>query len=216
MTGADLHYHSNVAGLGGWIRQASTRLARQLGAPVAEVRVVDGVRVEVINTRDDIDTEKVFARAAAILGRIRVYQPARYAHLQRDLARIVVERFACRGAYFAETRTCLLELTFMANDQFSDSQVAACLVHEAMHARLDRMSESLGVPSFEMERARHERICRRAELDFGRAVPDGAPVIERALSSTELSDDGVAPSIDWNEAGRRIASADAEARRTSR
>jgi len=50
-----------------------------------------------------------------------------------------------------------------------------------------------------------ERLCRRAELDFGLSLPLelGGPVIERARASLELSDEDVAPSIDWAEAQRR-------------
>ena len=58
--------------------------------------------------------------------------------------------------------------------------------------------------------AREERICRRAELDFGHALPPelGAPVIERAAASLELSDRDVAPVIDWAEAMRRQQAVD--------
>jgi hypothetical protein len=176
--------------------------------PRAESRLVDGIRVDVVNTREDIDTERVFRRAEAVIRRVGEYQPWRLAHIRRDLAGIIVKRYACRGAYLVGERLCLLELTFMANEQFSDSQVAACLVHEGMHARLDRLSERFGVTPFVQARARHERICRRAELDFGLAVPDGAPVVQRALESMSLADDEVAPTIEWAEASRRIAEVD--------
>ena len=55
-----------------------------------------------------------------------------------------------------------------------------------------------------------ERICRRAELEFGMSLPRdlGAPVIERALASLQLSDEDVAPSIDWTEAMRRQTAID--------
>ena len=128
-----------------------------------------------LNTRDDVSTERVFRRAEAVIGRVRQYQPWRLAHIRRDIAGIVVMRYACRAAYFPDRRLCMLELTFMANEQFSDSQVAASFVHEGMHARLDRLAGKYGVMPFAQARARHERICRRAELDFGLAVPDGAP-----------------------------------------
>lgn len=178
-----------------------------------ELRTILGFDVEVTNTREDIDTGRVFQRATAVLERIHTYQPWRLAHLRRDIDGIVVKRFPCRGAYFSEGRTCLLELTFMANEQFSDSQVAACLVHEGMHARLDRLTERFGITPFAMARARHERICRRAELDFGEAVPDGGPVIERALQALDLEDEEVAPTIDWNEAAQKIDLIDARPRR---
>ncbi|HEU4720388.1 MAG TPA: hypothetical protein VFS59_03425, partial [Gemmatimonadaceae bacterium] len=136
------------------------------------------------------------------------YQPWRLAHIRRDIAGIVVMRYACRAAYFPDQRLCMLELTFMANEQFSDSQVAASFVHEGMHARLDRLATKYGVTPFALARARHERICRRAELDFGFAVPDGAPVVQRAVESMRLADDEVAPAIEWQEASRRVAEVD--------
>ena len=173
-----------------------------------ESRIIEGIRVDVLNTREDISTERVFRRAEAVIHRVEEYQPWRLVHIRRDIAGIVVMRYACRAAYFPDGRVCMLELTFMANEEFSDSQVAASFVHEGMHARLDRLSERYGVTPFAHARARHERICRRAELDFGRAVPDGAPVVQRALESMRLADEEVAPTIEWGEASRRIAEVD--------
>ena len=93
------------------------------GPPVS--RVVRGIRVDVVNTRPDIDTGDVLRRADAVIGLVERYQPWRGRHLRRALARILVQRFACRGAYFPDERTCLLELTFMVNPGFTDAQVAA-------------------------------------------------------------------------------------------
>jgi hypothetical protein len=183
-------------------------LKRSSPDPQPESRIIDGIRVDVLNTRDDVSTERVFRRAEAVIARVRQYQPWRLAHIRRDIAGIVVMRYACRAAYLPEQRLCMLELTFMANEQFSDSQVAASFVHEGMHARLDRLSAKYGVTPFAEARARHERICRRAELDFGLAVPDGAPVVQRAVESMRLADEEVAPSIEWQEAGRRVAEVD--------
>lgn len=174
-------------------------------------RIVRGIRVVVVNTRPDVDTEQVFRRADAVIALVERYQPWRVRHLHRDLALILVQRFACRGAYFPDLRACMLELTFMVNPSFSDTQVAATLVHEGMHARLDRFCARFGVPPFPHDAARHERICRRAELEWGLAVPDGGPVVQRALESLALADEEVAPAVDWREADRRVAEADREA-----
>lgn len=176
--------------------------------PRPETRVIDGIPVHVLNTRDDVDTERVYRRAEAVIARVAQYQPWRLAHIRRDIAGIVVQRYACRAAFFGDSKLVMLELTFMANEQFSDSQVAASFVHEGMHARLDQLSEKYGVTPFAAARARHERICRRAELDWGRAVPDGEPVVRRALESMALADEEVAPTIEWGEASRRIAAVD--------
>lgn len=183
-------------------------LKRAVSGPQPESRIIDGIHVDVLNTREDISSERVFRRAEAVIARVAQYQPWRLAHIRRDIAGIVVMRYACRAAYFPEHRLCMLELTFMANEQFSDSQVAASFVHEGMHARLDRLSVRYGVMSFAEAPARHERICRRAELDFGLAVPDGGPVVQRAVDSIRLADEEVAPAIEWQEAGRRVAEVD--------
>jgi hypothetical protein len=196
-----------------WLNRAIGVVLGSGDDPVTESRLVQGVRVDVINTRPDIDSGRVFRRAEAVLELVRRYQPWRYAHLRRDLGSILVQRFPSRGAYLHETRACLLELTFMANEGFSDAQVAACLVHEGTHARLDRLVERFGITSFREAPARHERICRRAELSFGLMVPDGGPVVERALASLALADDEVAPAIDWREAERRTAAVDEAAMR---
>jgi hypothetical protein len=191
------------------LSRARRAVARAGGPPYTERRVVRGIPVAVTNTLEpELSSERVFARAEAVLDLVGRHQPWRLAHLRRDLAAIVVERFACRGAYFAERRACLLELTFMVNPQFTDAQVAATLVHEGVHARLDRLSARYGVTAFAEAPARHERICRRAELAFGLAVPGGEAVVERARASLALADRDVAPAIDWADAARRIEAVD--------
>ncbi|HEX2602001.1 MAG TPA: hypothetical protein VHL32_07770 [Gemmatimonadaceae bacterium] len=166
--------------------------------------VVAGIPVLVNNTRPDIDTAVVIARLTRCLALIEQYVPWHFRHLRRDFAGIVVQRFACRGAYFHEQRACLVELTFTVNPQFSDAEVAATILHEAMHARL----HTLGFPLEMEDRARQERFCRRAEIEFGQVVPNGEAVVERARWTADLSDEEVAPEIDPLLAARRIAEVD--------
>lgn len=166
--------------------------------------VVAGMSVVVNNTRPDIDTGEVVARLERSLALIERYVPWHFRHLRRDFAGMVVQRFACRGAYFHEQRACLVELTFAVNPQFSDAEVAATILHEAMHARL----HILGFPLEMQDRARQERFCRRAEIEFGQLVPNGEAVVERARWTADLSDDEVAPEIDPRLAARRIEEVD--------
>lgn len=168
---------------------------------------VRGIPVVVSNTRPDIDTAAVLARLDRTLALIVRYVPHHFRHLKRDFAHIVVARFACRGAYFHEQRACLVELTFTVNPDFSDAEVAATILHEAMHARLHQ----LGFPLEMEDRARQERFCRRAEIEFGNLVPDGWRVVERAQWTVEQSDEDVAPVIDPNLAAQRIAEVDRQA-----
>ena len=163
-----------------------------------------GIRVLVENTRPDIEARHIIARLEASLGLIQEYVPHHFRHLQRDFNHIIVKRFACRGAYFYRERACLVELTFSVNKEFSDAEVAATILHEAMHARL----HALGFPLEMEDRARQERFCRRAEIEFGELVPNGQKIVERAQWSAALSDEEVAPEIDPGLAAQRIAEVD--------
>ncbi len=171
--------------------------------------ILHGMPVSVDNTRPDIATEAVLERLDEALGLVERHQPWRLAHLRRDIGEIMVVRFPCRGAWLPEERACVTELTFLARRDITAATVAASIIHEGMHARVDAM----GVRRFGRDRAREERLCRRAELEFGRSLPPnlGTPVIERALESLALADHDVAPEVDWAEALRRQAEIDRQA-----
>jgi hypothetical protein len=179
-----------------FVRQATSSTISQFS--------VLGIPIVVDNTRPDIRTEDVVARLERCLSLIQRYVPHHFRHLARDFSYIVVQRFACRGAYFHEQRACLVELTFTVNREFSDAEVAATILHEAMHARL----HALGFPLEMEDRARQERFCRRAEIEFGSLVPGGRKVVERAQWTAALDDDEVAPVVDPRLAAQRIAEVD--------
>jgi len=185
------------------------KLLRDLSPSTVSKFEVRGIPVVVDNTRPDIRTPDVVARLERCLSLIEKYVPHHFRHLARDFNFIVVQRFACRGAYFHEQRACLVELTFTVNPDFSDAEVAATILHEAMHARL----HALGFPLEMEDRARQERFCRRAEIEFGTLVPGGEKVVARAQWSAALEDEEVAPVIDPQLAARRIAEADRAALR---
>src|SRR5205085_613909 len=144
------------------------------------------------------------------LGLIESHQPWRMRHLRRDVAQLWVIRYACRGAFFPEDRAIMTELTFLARTDITAAPVASSIVHEGIHARVHASGANRA-----RDTAREERLCRRAELEFGQSLPNalGAPVIERALASLALDDQDVAPTIDWTEARRRQDDVDARARR---
>ncbi len=188
--------------------EVAARLRRSGKAPLIEHSMAHGLPVRILNTRTDIHTKEVLQRLNAALDLIATYTPGRYRRLRRDFAGFVVQRFACRGAFFSESRECLVELTFAVNPRHALSEIAASIVHEATHARVAKMCRSRPAD----QHAREERLCRRAELELGLALPDGAVVLERARAALMLDDSGVAPSIDWAEAARRVADADSRAR----
>ena len=171
-------------------------------------RVVNGIDVMLENTRPDISDEDVFARLTEVLAMIERYAPSKLRRLRKDIAGIDVKRFACRGAFFGETRRVLCELTFVVNRDFSIAEIASSMLHEGVHARV----HAAGVFRTPASLAKEERLCRATELWWGRTVPNGEKVVERALASLELGDRDVAPAVDWREAARRVAEADRAAR----
>ncbi len=140
---------------------------------VPTMHVVRGVPVMVENSRPDIATAAVLERLDEALALIGQYQPWRLRHLQRDVRHIHVVRFPCRGAYIPGQRVCVTELTFLDRRDITAAPVASSIIHEGMHARVDRM----GVRAEGRDRAREERLCRRAELAFGESLP---AVVRRA------------------------------------
>jgi hypothetical protein len=171
-----------------------------------EKRTLRGIPVTLINTRPDIKSDLVFRRIDGALALIQRYTPDTFARISRDFSRIHVVRYPCRAAFYPDSRTCLVELTFSVNPDFSEAQIASSIVHEGMHAHVYAIGES-----DPLDRANEERMCRQAELEFGLAIPDGAPIVQRATESLQLGDADVAPVIDWQQAQQAIAAADAHA-----
>lgn len=171
---------------------------------MTEEHRIFGLRVRIENSRADIDSAEVLARLEQALDLIATYAPRRLRRMKRDLDGIVVRRFPCRGAFFHQERECLVELTFTVNPRHSLAEIAASIVHEATHARLATMCGPL--PNH--HRPREERLCRKAELEFGLVIPDGRVVVERARVALAMADQEVAPAVDWVEASRRVHAVD--------
>jgi hypothetical protein len=189
-----------------WSQQVQ-RMAESLLTVRREVR---GIPVRVLNTRRDIDTTEVLARLDMALELIETHAPRRFRRMQQDLAGILVRRFPCRGAFLHQERECLVELTFTVNPRHTIAEIAASILHEATHARVARRCGSLP----QEQRAREERLCRKVELEFGEALPAGPGkqvVVERARFALGMSDQDVAPAVDWAEGARRVAMVDRQA-----
>jgi hypothetical protein len=183
-------------------------------APPLEYHTVRGFRVAVQNTRPDITTAFALERLDAALALIEEYQPWRIRHLRRDVTQLWIASYPSRGVYFPAQRTVLTELSFLGRAaEFSPAQVASSILHESVHARVHEMGLRLGFDPSRRDMAREERLCRRAEIAFGEALPPilGTPVVERAAAALTLPDEGVAPVVDWAEAlaAKRRADADA-------
>jgi hypothetical protein len=179
-------------------------LIRDPDSPSLERHRLREVPILVHNSRPDIRTEAALARLDAALELIERYAPERFERMREDFIAILVRRYPCRAAYYPHLRVCLIELTFLVHPEISSAQVAASIVHEAVHAQSDNSAARHGLPVT----ADEERRCRQAEIEFGLAVPGGEAVVERARAALALTDEEVAPVIDWDLAAERVKEAD--------
>jgi hypothetical protein len=181
-------------------------LQRLFGGAEPEPLLIRGMRVELRNSREDIADEAVLTRLTEALDLLAAYAPQRLRHLQRDVRAIRIERFPTRGAFLPADRVILTELTFLGRRDITAAPVASSILHEGVHARVHafRARVMRAMPQG-ADMSREERLCRRAELAFGRSLPAalGAPVVERAAASLALADRDVAPVVDWRLARQR-------------
>jgi hypothetical protein len=122
--------------------------------------------------------ELILERVVEALHTIEVHDPLRYRRLTHDLHRIWVTTFlpGSLGAFTPRFRACRLQEEFVGHDETTLEMIAATIVHEATHARLDKCR----IEYEESLRARIEAVCFRREIAFAAKLPDGAVVREQA------------------------------------
>lgn len=180
----------------------------RLALRMSEGSVVDGVWIGSFTTVSDEQTTRALARVGEALQIIHTHAPRTYARLQRDLSRIWLRLLDAgpNASYSSALSACQLDERFVLDADTTVELLAATIVHEATHARLDRCGIAYSTPEL---RSRVEAACRQQELAFASRLPDGARVRERA-------EKGLArPLSDWTDAamGARYASGDREALR---
>jgi hypothetical protein len=79
----------------------------------------------------------------------------------------------------------LLDPRFLLEEATTLEDIASAIVHEATHARINRW----GIEYEERKRVRIEAICRRRELNFLAALPNGEPRREMIANSLEVGPD---------------------------
>ena len=148
-----------------------------------------------------VETPALLSRLSISLGWIERYQPWRLRNMRRDIAQILIGPWPRRGAFLTDTGTCVLDLAFLAGRESSPASVAATLIHEGMHARIHRR----GIVYDGSTKGRQERICIRAQLEFGQSLPEelGAGVVRRALDHLGAEDGDISQGISWTEMRRK-------------
>lgn len=169
---------------------------RVVGPPVRDIL---GWPVLIEHDGPESDTLAMVERLQRVIQLATAAVPEHMAAVREHVTLIRVTRFPCRGAFLPGSGELIVELTFLADPARLDAEIGATLVHEGEHARL----RGTGLAA-ELSSADEERACREVELAFGARVPGGERVLERARAALELADGDVAPTVDWQEAWRRV------------
>jgi hypothetical protein len=155
------------------------RLVDRLELRLSRGRRVDGLWIGIAS----FDPEPILRRVEEALHLIRAHDQLRYNRLKRDLERVWVRDIVgAIGSFNKSMRACTLDREFVVAEGLCPELIAATIVHEATHARLDRC----GIDYKEELRSRIEAVCFRRELAFAAKLPNGERVRATATRSLEF------------------------------
>ena len=122
---------------------------------IARYRVIEGFRVGVLVEEG---AEQVWDNVARGLALIRSVDGNQFARMRRGFRRILVYGSSTGAHFYPWSSTCVLDEAMVRED--SEVVVASYLVHEAMHAYVDKFWAS------PRKRLRVEVLCTKAEIAF--------------------------------------------------
>jgi len=155
-----------------------------------------GVALSMFIEAAPLKTEDLWVKLQAALDLISEHMPVWIDRMRRAGNSIHVRRIPGTRAMLRDNRYTILDPYLLAD--FVPAQIAASIVHEAMHAWLRARELNWE----RISRAREERACRAAEVRFGRrllaaGVKGAELVLERAEPMLNAPDDEVAVEVDW-------------------
>ncbi len=164
---ADIGYGLQVRVRGGIKRALDTWSIRRLPAYLID-------RIPVVDLVVDGNAMARRYQLQRAFDMIRGYYPAAHTRFVRDIRRLLIDNTISKQAmYFIGTRSCTLSPELFCS---TDATLAAALVHEGTHARLD----ARGVIQIGARRRRVERTCMREETHFVSRFPQ-TPELEQWL-----------------------------------
>lgn len=156
------------------------RLVDRLELRFSTGRRIDGLWIGVAFS---FEPEPILHRVEEALRLIQKYDRLGYNRLIRDLQRIWVRDVpGALGSFDQSLHACSLDREFVLAEKSSAELIAATIVHEATHARLDRC----GIGYEEELRPRVEAACFRREMAFAAKLPNGEQVREQAERKLEF------------------------------
>jgi hypothetical protein len=181
-----------------WMNSRAHAIYGRLTESLTERRQLHGIRVSVLDNSSKYDVKEIWARLVDALDLIAVHRPIWIGRMHRLEVGIHVRVTPGTRAKLLSGKLAVLDSYFVSS--FPPAQTAASIIHEATHARI----RATGVPFERTTLAKEERLCRQAELRFGRAllersVPGAEEVVRRAEACLSMTDDDIAPNVDWQE-----------------
>ena len=144
-------------------------LWRSVVYALASKRCIHGLMVGVVPLSSHSERDTAFAKTADALGLISEFAPVRMEEMRRNFARILIIGNGSSPACFRlDSRTAEISESYVLSGQTCAAELACTIVHEAQHARLQK----LGLTYRRSDRARVERICVRAEYGFFLRLPE--------------------------------------------
>ncbi len=115
-------------------------------------------------------------RVEDALALIKRHDPLSYSRILRNLERIWVSILpGASVCYDRSLNACVFDERFVVAETITPERIAASIVHEATHARLERC----GIQYEEKLRSRIEAVCIERQLAFANKLPDGAELQEQ-------------------------------------
>lgn len=146
-------------------------LADRIGLWLSTSRSIDGLWVGTTESKPHPGLRRV----EDALQLIKLHAPLHYSRVVRHLERIWVRvEHTASACYYRSMGACVLDERYVLRETTAVDEIAASIVHEATHARLERR----GIQYVEKQRRRIEAVCIRRELDFVAKLPHAEPLRE--------------------------------------
>ncbi len=155
------------------------RAADRLALYLSTGRDVDGLWVGSFESRKP---RAGLRRVEDALQLIKQHDSLHYARVIHNLARVWVNLLPYAHAHYdVSLEACVLDERFVLRETTALEEIAAAIIHEATHARLERY----GIGYDENDRSRIEAVCLRRELNFIAKLPHVEPLREQVARTLE-------------------------------
>jgi hypothetical protein len=174
----DLNARQDLRGVVAAKPSLKPNLADRIALWFSTSRNIDGLWV---GTMED-KPHPGLRRVEDALQLIKFHDPLHYSRVVHYLERIWIRlEHTASACYYHSVRACVLDERYVLQETTTVERIAATIIHEATHARLERR----GIQYVEKRRQRIEAVCIRRELNFVAKLPNAEPLQEARADALE-------------------------------